>query len=301
MRQIDWSDLQSFLSLAKAGHAGTAAAKLNIDATTLRRRLNELERSTGLRLFERQGRSLKLTEHGRRALPLAARVEELVAEIGAVGVDNERELSGTVRIATMDAFGSFYLAPRLAKLLTLQERLSIELVTGPRRFDLARREADIALTLTNASGAGTSVQKIGSFSVGAYGTSAYFDVHGVPQSPAELGKHWFVTYVDELGSVPHDPWLPTLVDKPKVRLSCTSLAGQLEAAREGLGLAMLPYFMTTRYAELRRVLPDEVHLLRGIWVAVRHEMQDVPRIRAVKDHLTSLITADKAVLQSKVS
>lgn len=85
---------------------------------------------------------------------------------------------------------------------------------------------------------------------------------GVPSTLADLRSHEFVTYVDELISVPHVRWLPDVIANPRTRFACTSLVAQYEAAAEGAGLAMPPTFMVQRREGLIRVAPFEINLVR---------------------------------------
>lgn len=72
--------LRSLLVLTEEGHVGRAAARLHLTQPAVSKHLAQLERSTGLRLFERHPRGLTPTAEGRL---LAARARRVVEEADA--------------------------------------------------------------------------------------------------------------------------------------------------------------------------------------------------------------------------
>jgi DNA-binding transcriptional LysR family regulator len=113
---------------------------------------------------------------------------------------------------------------------------------------------------------------------------------------SDLGKHQFVTYVDELISVPQVRWLPDIADESRTRLAFTSLVAQLSAVQAGAGLAMLPHFMVHGRTDLVRVLPKDANLVRDWWLVVHQDLQQVPRIRAAIEFIIEVMRRDKTVL-----
>ena len=53
MRHMDWDDLRFFLAVASAGSLSAAARALNVNTTTVLRRIANLEQALDARLFER--------------------------------------------------------------------------------------------------------------------------------------------------------------------------------------------------------------------------------------------------------
>ena len=65
---LDWSNLQHFLALATTDSLPKAAERLGVNRTTISRRINDLEKAVGAKLFERRGQNLVLTQAGRDVL-----------------------------------------------------------------------------------------------------------------------------------------------------------------------------------------------------------------------------------------
>ncbi|WP_213769719.1 LysR family transcriptional regulator [Bradyrhizobium sp. dw_78] len=295
---LEWTDLQTLLEVAREKNATAAAARLGIDVTTVRRRLAALQQALGIRLFVKNGRSLQLTNDGERIVAVATGMEGLSKEITRGATDAARDLVGVVRISTMEGFGSFYLAPRLSQFIGQHPRLSVELVSSQHIVNLSEREADVSLNMVRPQHGRLMVRKASQFAVGLYAAQAYLDANGHPASIAALEDHTFITYVDELVFVPHVRWLPDVVKEPKVRFTSTSLVSQYEATCAGAGLAMLPHFMAARRPGLIRVLPAEINLVRDWWLVVHQDLQAVPRIRAITDFITTTMRHDSRVLMS---
>mgnify|MGYP003347651619 CR=1 FL=1 len=59
---MDWDNLRYFLEVARAGRLTSAARRLNVDHTTVSRRLQALEKSMGMQLFVREPGGPWLTE-----------------------------------------------------------------------------------------------------------------------------------------------------------------------------------------------------------------------------------------------
>ena len=51
---FDWNDLRYFLAVARTGSTLAASRALAVNATTVARRVGELERAIGVRLFDRR-------------------------------------------------------------------------------------------------------------------------------------------------------------------------------------------------------------------------------------------------------
>lgn len=298
LSDFEWTDLQTLLEVAREKSATAAAVRLRVDVTTVRRRLAALQEALGIHLFVKNGRSLQLTHDGERIFAVAAGMEGLSKEITRDATDAARDLVGVVRVSTMEGFGSFYLAPRLSRFIGQHPRLSVELVSSQHIVNLSEREADVSLNMIRPQHGRLMVRKASQFAVGLYAAPDYLHSAGVPASIAALEDHTFITYVDELVSVPHVRWLPDVIKSPKVRFTSTSVVSQYEATCAGAGLAMLPHFMAARRHGLVRVLAAEIDLIRDWWLVVHQDLQAVPRIRAVTDFIIATMKQDSRILMS---
>ena len=106
LSNFDWNDLRSFLAVARSGRLTVAAARLQLDHTTLSRRIGGLEHALKAKLFDRSPSGYTLTEQGRRLLPVAEEMERLALGASELVGGSATAVEGTVRIGSPEGFGS---------------------------------------------------------------------------------------------------------------------------------------------------------------------------------------------------
>ena len=92
---FDWNDLRYFLELARQGRLAPAAKRLQVDHSTVGRRIAELEKTLNTKLFDREPAGFVLTEAGHRLLAHAESIEVNTIAI-AENAGQSAALSGTV-------------------------------------------------------------------------------------------------------------------------------------------------------------------------------------------------------------
>ncbi len=124
----DW--LRTFLEVARTEHLGQAAERLQADQSTVSRKISRLEEEIGVPLFERIGRSIRLSQAGRRFVP---RAERLLNEIRDAIADAEGAVSaetGEVHIRFLHTVGTRWLPDRLARFLESHPAVRFVLAEG---------------------------------------------------------------------------------------------------------------------------------------------------------------------------
>ena len=110
---MDIKPLQTFLVAARLLGFGEAARALNYSQSTVSEHIRLLEEELGVRLFERIGRQVFLTEQGRLLVPLAEKLKQDLSMItGAFRQDES--FSGTLTIGSVESLCVFWL-PQLLK------------------------------------------------------------------------------------------------------------------------------------------------------------------------------------------
>jgi DNA-binding transcriptional LysR family regulator len=299
LNSLDWDGLKVFLYVARAGSLGGAARRLRVDQSTVSRRIAHLECTIGMALFERLPSGLRVNEAGERLLCHAERIESAFIAMRE-DVQGGSRMAGRVRLATMEGIASLYLASRFSRLRQQYPNLTVELLTSPQTVSVNRREADLFLSFFVPAGLGMVSEKLGCFQLGLYGSRSYFDREGRPESPSDLTRHSFVTYIDDLIQLDSVRWLDDVIKNPKVSFHSNSMIAQLNAAAGGLGLVLLPSFATEGRDDLVPVLHDRLSTSREVWINVHNDLQFVPRIRAVSGFLKTIFKADP-IMQADTS
>lgn len=289
---LDWDDLKVFLHAARGGSLGSAAKRLRVDQSTISRRVAHLECTLGMALFERLPSGLRVNEAGERLLCHAERIESAVIAMREDVQCGGSRMAGRVRLATMEGIASLYLASRFSRLRQQHPNLTIELLTSPQTVSVNRREADLFLSFFMPNGLGMVSERLGCFQLGLYGSRCYFDREGFPENPADLARHSFVTYIDDLIQLNSVRWLDDVIKNPTISFHSNSMIAQMNAAAGGLGLVLLPSFATCGRDDLVPVLHDRLSTTREVWINVHNDLQFVPRIRAVSSFLKATFKAD---------
>lgn len=293
MAEFDWNDLKSFLAVARSGRLTVAAARLRVDHSTLSRRIAGLEQDLKARLFDRSPTGYMLTEQGSSLLAIAEDVERLTIGAGDMVGGTAANVAGTVRIGSPEGFGSYFLAPRIAALKDMYPQLIIQLVAASAVFSLARRDADIVISVSRPPAGRLTVSKLIDYDLALYAAPAYLDTRELIATSNDLAGHRFVSYIGDLLTFPELDVLQHVAPDGATSLESSNLVAQLRATLAGAGLCVLPAFLAEGEAGLVRVLSREVCLTRSLWLTVHQDLAGLGRVKAVVRFIREQVAASK--------
>lgn len=291
-RSLNWDDIRYFLELARTGSLSGAARRLRVEHSTVARRVESLEQTLGIKLFDRLPKAWSLTPEGEALLDRAARLDDEAQAFSrtALGVAT---LQGTVRISAPPVLAGHFLVPRLAALRSRWQNIDLEVIGESREANLARGEADLAIRMSRPSAPGLSARCIGEMGYGPYAA------HGYTQRPAESWE--FLGYDDSLIQVPQQRWLAEMAGTRRFVLRSNDLAALHNAARVGLGIAVLPHFLAAPDDALALVPEPVCPTLRQIWLVMHPDVKRSPRVRLVADLLIELLGEARALLGGEIA
>ncbi|WP_287815863.1 substrate-binding domain-containing protein, partial [Pseudomonas sp.] len=111
----------------------------------------------------------------------------------------------------------------------------------------------------------------------------------------DLAAHAWIGYVDDLLFSQELLFLSSFCRAPNVVFRSTSVIAQQQAAKAGLGIAVLPNYMAADDPELVRLLPGET-IQRSYWMSTRRELHKSVRLRVVWDYLLQVCMDEQARL-----
>jgi DNA-binding transcriptional LysR family regulator len=288
-----WDDLRLFLAIARAGRMTVAARAVGLDQTTMARRLNALEASVGSTLTERSPRGIRLTDAGAALVAFAERMEAEVSAAAQMLGGRDAAVSGTVRLATPEAFGTYLIAPNVPALSARHPALQLELSPQSRMVSLINREADLAITLNRPPKGRVVARRLVDYRVGLYASKAYLAEHGPIDGLEQAADHPFAWYIDDMLELPELRYLREISVDARPVFRSSSIAAQQAAVAAGLGLGMLHVFAAEADGRLVRILPEKVEIVRSYWLVMHADQQKLPRIRAVVDFLDALVAENR--------
>jgi len=293
---MDWDNLRYFLELARSGTLQSAARRLEVDHTTVARRIQALEKQVGSPLFSREAGGHRLTEAGRRLQPQVEAMESAFRAVESTAPASHEGLAGVVRIGATEGFGTIVLAPRLALFAALHPKLVIDLLAMPRLVHLSRREADIVISLERPARGQVVVSKLTDYTLRLYASTTYLAAHPVIQTKDDLRGHTFISYVDDLLFSKELQYLDELHKPDAFALRSTSILAQYQATAAGAGIAVLPAFIADCDKSLRPVLPATAHFTRTFWMSMPVETKQLVRMQKVWDFLRTTAESERLVM-----
>lgn len=294
---FDWDHLKAFLAVARTGKLTAAARRLRTDHATVARKIAALEAKLRTRLFDRSPRGYALAAEGGKLLALAEEIEGLALaaaeRVGGAGA----QVSGSVRIGAPEGFGSYFLAPRLARLIDRFPRLNVELIAAPSVFSLSKREADLVVALSSPKGGRLVARKLVDFELGLFATADYLKTVPPIRGRGDLVGARFIGYISDLLYAPELDYIRDIHPDIGAAIESSNLVAQLRATLAGAGLCILPAFIARLHPELRPVLPAEIRLTRTLHLVAHADMRGLERIRAASDFLAAETAREREVFR----
>lgn len=223
----------------------TAAARTLGESTpTISRRINDLERELGTKLFQRSKRGVELTAAGKRLLDLVQKMQGLVETVGDQVAEKNTKIAGAVKIKAGDGLGPYWIARHLPKFHRSVPNVQVDLEVGLAVDEVVHRQADLAIVVEKPSHPEIISQRLGTMHYMCFASQAYIDEHGHPQSIFEFQNHKLLMHTSYVHQV--ESWsknikqLKDFIDYSVITNSGTAL---LTLAANAGGIAILPSFI----------------------------------------------------------
>lgn len=292
MNTISWDLYRTFLAVLRTGSLSAGARDLGLTQPTAGRHVEALERALGYPLFTRSQQGLRPTDAALSLQPYAETLASTAAAMERHATGASGDISGVVRISASDVIGIEVLPPILAALQDEHPHLTIELSLSDAVEDLLRREADIAIRMTNPAQEALVAQRIGNVPIGLHAHRRYLDRYGMPLSPADLKGHRFIGFDRKTAfiramEVRFQAMMPTFpaLDELNWSYRIDSNVAQLAAIRAGVGIGFCQTGVARRDPDLVRILPDVFELPLETWVVMHENLRGGLRWRKTFDAL----------------
>lgn len=286
---LDWGDIQFFLAVAETGAIGGAAQRLQVNHSTVLRRIAQLERSLGARLFDRLPSGYALTASGNALAEHLAGLSEQVEATQRHLTGLDPTIEGPVRIASSDIVVEGLLMSVLAQFRRRHPGVQIQLVMNYAFTGLSRHEADIAVRGADRAPDNLVARRVGHVETVLCASRHYLERAGT-QTP--LSEHRWVAVDESLSFSMFEPWFRKRVDKPRVVARVDSLVGVADAVAGGLGVGMLPRPLVHARPQLVQLGPPEPALNKPIWLLMHPDVQRTARVQALFRFLHETLAAD---------
>ena len=287
---MDWDKLRIFHAVAAAGSFTHAGEQLGLSQSAISRQIRSLEEDLQTPLFHRHARGLILTEQGELLYRTAHDVLAKLAMAEAMLADSKDRPSGELKVTATVAFGSMWLAPRIAEFTDLYPDVTVHLVLEDRELDLSMREADVALRMRKPIQPDLIQRKLMTVHNHVYASADYLRRRGTPQTVEDLVRHRVIVYGEEAPQPLQE--VNWLLETPSFRrgevkpvLRINNIFGILQAVESGLGLATLPDYAVRDTSKVIRILTEEEVPAFDFHFVYPEEMRHSKRIAVFRDFL----------------
>jgi len=298
MRNLKWDDLKVFLAVARQESLSHAGKSLKLDPATVGRRILRLEEALDARLFVKSPQGYALSEAGRGLLDRAEEVEQAV--IGALektrGASNV--LSGSIRIGAPDGSANYLLPQVCAEICDENPGLEVQIVALPRVFNLSKREADMAITVSPPKTGRLTVQKLSEYRLSLAATQDYLARHDPIRARSDLKNHRLIGYIPDMIFDKELDYIEEVGEAAHAVLTSNSFSVQLNWARLGAGICIVHDFAMPVYPELKRILVNDVSLTRAFYLIRHADDRRVDRLNRFAENLSMKIRKEVARLEA---
>jgi LysR family glycine cleavage system transcriptional activator len=296
MASADLEHLRTLLTIARSPSFAAAAEALHVTPSAVSQQIKVLEGRLGTLLFEKSGRSVRLTADAAqlvdRLKPLFAQIDDAIEDF----TDGGQRVRGKVVIAGPDAFCRMWLTPRIPKLLAKHEELVLDvkyLQNDAVERALVSGEVDLAVLVATPEAPGLETSVLFREELVAVASPKYLDEQGEPHKQVDLDQHRFVIFDPHARIL--EAWLRGVFGagaklRGKVVCSVRSLEQNLALAEQGVGIAIVPNHVAQPAVDAGGVRVIEVErrtkrATNAIHLAWRSAAREAARVRAVREML----------------
>ena len=259
---------------SRTGSFSKASRSLGITQPTATKHVAALEKRLGARLLHRSTRGVTPTEVGAAYYDKCKAIARQLEEADDLAALLHTRVRGTLRVSTSVAFGRRVVTPLMLAFMQQHPELQIDLGFEDRYVNLVEHGIDVALRMGRLADSSLGARYLGMNPWVLVGAKRYLAEHGTPRAPADLQRHAALVYSSVQGD---DRWLFTGADGQAVSvpvhgpLRSNNLSALLSAARAGMGLAVLPWYVAHESVRAGVVQPllerwalpsQEIHAVR---------------------------------------
>lgn len=283
---MNWDDLRIFLSLCREGSVSRAGRVLGVNHTTVARRIGVLEGALRVRLFDRGADGYAMTQAAEEMYGNVLQMEECALAIDREIAGRDAELTGKLRATAPYDFANVVIMPRLAKFKEAYPLIDLELLTTAGLVDLAAREADIAVRLTN---------KPPDYLMGREVLPLRHGVYGARRTIAKIGKSDPGVVLFRSGE-DRPEWVRQHFPDATTVLRADNVTTILAAVRAGMGLARVPCFIGDSDPNIRRLDLDLTPSTWGVWILSHVDLRATARVRVAREFLTGVVESRRSLI-----
>ena len=289
----NWDDLQVVLTVARLGSFQAAAGVLDLNQSTIGRRIQRIEQALGAKFFDRHVGGMRLSPAGEvlfeKALAIEAAAQDI--ELNLSGFDSN--VAGIVRISATEGLAYLWLVDALLAFCAEHRDVDVEIITDRRGLKLLHHDADVSVVIDRPEDPRLVATRVAQVNHSLFASQGYVDAYGLPGRREDFDRHRFVDYTPYDTAREMGWWTQEVLPANRVAFRVDSASVYLSAIRAGAGVGLLPNFYKKAAPDLI-ALPIDANATLSLWLVSHAETNQGRKTRLLIDFLKTRFVQDRA-------
>jgi DNA-binding transcriptional LysR family regulator len=231
-----------FAQVVEQGSLSAAAKQLELSRAVISYHLKKLEQSLGVKLLNRSTRSLHLTEAGEYYYHHCRKIAEQAAAAQLQIESLNQEPQGMLKISCPVNAGLTSVVPALNQFKRLYPQIKLDLVLSDDVVNIIQEGYDLAIRGASLKDSGLQATKLATLKTCLCASSDYLNLHGRPQTPADLANHEWVIYSTASTTLRLTKGARTFSFKMKGSVTTNNSAVRTTFVEGGHGIGRIPLY-----------------------------------------------------------
>jgi len=291
--------IRYFIAVAEGESFSSAAKQFEVPASSISRRISDLETSLGAQLLKRTTRMVHLTEIGhayyRQVKDIVSQLEQSDQTVRSY----QTKPTGRLKISSMVGFGERILIPLMDEFRERYPDILLDVVLSDELSSLSRDDVDIAIRGGYAPNERVLAVKLMDNQFIAVSAPSYLKKHGTPQTTEQLKQHKGLFFKTPAGPI---PWLSEINGQwqqvaPTPVMITNNGKWLVDQAIAGKGILMMPYWVLKPYLESGKLIqltfdqPLDITQSANLAVYMLYQKSayGIPKVKAAVDFIAARV------------
>ena len=277
--ELSWDEFRLVKAIADSRSLTGAAERLGLNHSTVFRRLATLENRLAPAFSSGLEPAIGRPAAGNEMVALAAKMANSIVEFERRVAGRDAKPTGQLRVTTAEAIGTHFMPAIMTQFQTQNPGVVIELILSNNPLDLSRRDADVAIRVTNDPPETLVGRRICAVRWAIYCGSSLFSAFG----SKTINSAPFIGYCEGFAPAGARRWIESQIAAERFAARVNSIHSMLELATQGFGAALLPCFLGDRRPALVRIGKSPRDVDVGLWILTHSDLRRSARVRAFMD------------------
>jgi DNA-binding transcriptional LysR family regulator len=249
--------MEMFVRVVETGSFSKAALEFHTTQPTVTKQVAATEARLKVRLLNRNTRGVSLTEPGALYYEKCKNIVRESEEAESIVQLRQNQAQGLLRVGTSVAFGRRVVVPLALEYMRRHPQVQLDLSFEDRYVDLIAQGIDVAIRMGKLADSSLGARYLGTNPWAMVAAPGYLKKHGTPKRAQDLSAHVALIYSSVVGDEfwrMHTPKGDPVTVPVSGRFRSNNLSAVLAAARDGLGIALMPRYVASESLASGKVL-----------------------------------------------